>query len=257
VRHRPVLRSAVVGAALLLSLTAAACGGDDDEPATDATTTTAAADDGSTTTEAEEPADDEGGGSLDGSEGSTTTTGDDADDTTTTEADDGGATGSDLASVLLTPEDLPEGFTQDGEDDTEVDEDEFDEPLCEGGEGPGIVATEQISRELADAEFTSLVASDASRYADDEAEQLFALITSEYDRCGGQLDEGESYEVQELPGVGDEALVVTFTSADAPDGTFDLAVARVGDVIVAVSAFTDGSTELDVPALLAITADRV
>ena len=243
---RPTRRIATLAAALLLPLALVACGGDGDDSAEvvdggsaqEETTTTAEGSDESTTTTA-------------GDDGSTTTT-EGSDDTTTTEG--GGEPSSDLAAALLTVDDLPAGFTQDGEDDTTLDMGD-EAGLCQGEVEAPPTPVEQITRSFESGDLEAYVGSFTGRFEAEDADGLVQWFRDETQRCStiDDPDEG-TYTIEEIPGVGDEAVRLVASGAG---GSTDVAVARVGDVLVGVSSFASPGAGVDVASLLALSASRL
>ncbi len=243
--RRPTRRLAALAAALLLPLALVACGGDGDDSAEvvdggsaqEETTTTAEGSDESTTTTA-------------GDDGSTTTT-EGSDDTTTTEG--GGEPSSDLAAALLTVDDLPAGFTQDGEDDTTIDMGD-EAGLCQGEVEAPPAPVEQITRSFESGDETAYLASFVGRFESADATGLLQWFRDETDRCNVEDPDEGTYTIEEIPGVGDEAVILVGTDEG---GSADVAVARVGDVLVGVSSFASPGAAVDVESLLALSAGRV
>jgi hypothetical protein len=180
--------------------------------------------------------------------GSPTTT-DPAATTTTTGAGPQGR----LDEVLLTVDDLASGHVQAGPDVTRAGTATGGEALCTGGEpGSQPLPQEQVQRTFVAQDSSSTVVSFAARYAD--AAAWTAFLGSELDRCGGHADAFE-YEARDLPGIGDEAFVVTYTAPGAI-GPGVLTYARVGDVVVGVTVFAEPGVSMDVTDLLLVSAGR-
>jgi hypothetical protein len=243
--RRPTRRIAALAAALLLPLALVACGGDGDDSAevvdggsAQEETTTTAGDDGATTT-----TEDDGGA---------TTTTEGTDDTTTT-TEGGGEPASDLAAALLTVDDLPAGFTQDGDDDTSIDMGD-EAGLCQGEAVAPPVPVEQITRSFESGDQTAYLASFVGRFEGTDATGLLDWFRDETERCNVEDPDEGTYTVEEIPGVGDEAVILVGTDEG---GSADVAVARVGDVLVGVSSFAEPGAAVDVQSLLALSAGRV
>jgi hypothetical protein len=212
---RPTRRLAALAAALLLPLALVACGGDGDDSAEvvdgasaqEETTTTAGGSDESTTTTADD--------------GSTTTTEGPDEPTTTTEG--GGEPSSDLAAALLTVDDLPAGFTQDGEDNTTIDMGD-EAGLCQGETVAPPSPVEQIERSFESGDYESYVGSFVGRFEAEDAGGLLQWFRDETERCStiDDPDEG-TYTIAEVPGVGDEAVLVGVSSFAAPAAAVDVA----------------------------------
>lgn len=244
---RPTHRLAALAAVLLLLLPLAlvACGGDDDDSAevvdggaAQEETTTTDGDDGSTTTTEDDA-------------GTTTTTEDPGDTTTTTEG--GGEPSSDLAAALLTVDDLPAGFTQDGDDDTTIDMGE-EAGLCQGETVAPPSPVEQIERSFESGDLEAYLGSFIGRFEGSDADGLLQWFRDETDRCNIEDPDEGTYTVEELSGIGDEAVILVGSDEG---GSADVAVARVGDVLVGVSSFASPGAAVDVASLLALSAGRV
>lgn len=244
-------RLTALAAALVLPLGLVACGDDDDSART---TGGGSAQEETTTTAA---------GDGDGSSTTTTTTAGDGGEATTTEGEDGpdgGGAGEDppaspdLAAALLAVDDLPAGFTWDGEDDTTIDMGD-EAGLCDGSPDAPPSPVEQIERTFQSGDGQAFVGSFAGRFEGDDASTLLQWFRDETDRCAADIPEDEGqFSIEVLPGVGDEALILTGTD---PSGSSDVAVARVGDVLVGVSSFASPGASVDVRSLLALSVGRL
>lgn len=235
-----------VALAVTAVLAVAGCGGSDDD-ATDTTTTTtedattSTTEAGTTTTDEEPPTTEE-----------EPEDGDDPD----SEPGDDDAPAGDLQGVLLTVDDLPDGFvTFDDVGSSDLSE---DEPLCEGGE-PAVFdePVEEASRDFSSDDDEALLASFALRFEDDGAAAVLDFFRDEVERCGGVGSDGEAYELSELTGLGDEALSIDIDlEFEGESLTAGLRTARVGDVVVAVTLFGELDV-LDLEGLLGVMVDRL
>jgi hypothetical protein len=235
-RHRPLLAGAVV---LALALSLAACGDDGDEDTADTadSTTEAEASDDTSTTEAE---------TEDTTAEETTTTEAETDDTTAEEPS------GDLAGLLLTPEDVGEGFveqayetsTEAGPCGTRIDEENpFD----------AVVGTVLVQEELGLA-----LQHELRTYADEEiAAATFAAAQAALS-CGTETAQpglvlGEVTDVSDQ--VGAESFAVSATAeADGVEG--GLITVQVGNVLSVYQFQGPGDVE-DGPDPLAIVTANV
>jgi hypothetical protein len=240
-------RAAALALVLALPLGLVACGGAADSAevvseGSSTTATTAGSDESTTTTEGT----DDPTTTTEGSDGSTTTT------------EGGGEPSGDLSGALLTADDLPPGHAQDGEDDTGDTTMSEDEPLCAGSSATFPTPVEQIERSFQTEDYSSLVGSFAARFDGEDAEDGLAFYRSELERCGGTAEDELAYEFRELPGIGDEALEISlFDAADPSAGAALIYFARVDDVLVGVSVFSDETAGIDGESLIALSAGRL
>lgn len=193
-RHRPLLAGAVV---LALAVSLAACGDDGDEDTADTTTTEAAASEDTSTTEAapDDTADDE-----------TTTTEAGTEDTTAEEAPDG-----DLTGLLLTPEDLGEGFVEQGYE-TSTEAGPCGSMIDEENPFDAIVGTVLVEEELGLG-----LQHELRTYADEDTAAATFAAAQEALSCGADTTQpgvvlGEVTDVS--ADVGAEAFVVAVTSEE-------------------------------------------
>jgi hypothetical protein len=244
-RYRPLLAGA---AALALALSLTACGDDGDDDTADTTDTSAETDDtGTDATEAETDDTTEDTATED-------TTDDTATEDTATEdtTEDGGETSDDLTGLLVTAEDVGEGFaeqpyqtsTEPGPCGTSIDEDNpFD----------AIVGTVLVHDELGLA-----VQHELRTYADEEVAGTTFGAAQEAFACGDQTTEpglvlGEVTDVS--ADVGTDAFVVTLTAEeDGYEG--GLVIAQVGQVL-SVYAFQGPLDATEGPDALAIVTANV
>ena len=230
---RPRRRVAAIG--IVLALAAASCGGDDDN---EAVTDGANATDPVTTTPA--------------------TTDTDTDATEPTPVTDAAA--SDLSRFLLVAADVPDSLEQSDPDSViSLFDRPGDDGVCTGAPAVPLPALDDVSIAVFfTSEFTSFVTSEAFTVADGGAAEMLEYLRLESVRCDALGEFGDSYTVEEVAGLGDEAVKVDYSSDFISEtGVSEIWMSRLGDdTVVFVQVIDEDSLALDGRALMEAMVSR-
>ena len=266
-------RAAAAGTVSLLALTLAACGDDgdgdgDQEPASGGSSTAAAPPSAGTSETAGTETPDATDGATDGA--------------TDSPAAAAVPTEDELAAAVLTPADLPAGFTEVPEDGAEDDDDAFD-GTCFGDVGEfsdalGAEPDVEVERELSaeSEEYQTFVSTQLEAYADPTAVgPAFEQFTQSLQSCTEVATtdpDGITYDLQlsydttvDLPGAQDQLGIEMTGTISSADQTFPLTyrveVAFTGRFITLVGTYAvgpDGTGAVDATHELAVLqAERV
>jgi hypothetical protein len=141
----------------------------------------------------------------------------------------------DLEAALLTLDDMPSGWTQEPEAETD---DESDVTLCDVEPLDDVEAVDSSSREFSAGDFGPFLHHSVAVYESGQAEQALDAFLEALDACDEWTEETEDGPVTwrpralSFPGLGDDTVAVRINvEAEAFNATVDMVTWRRGDFL--------------------------